>query len=737
MRMVFRKPAKSWFDSLPAGNGKTAIAVCGGIRRETVFFNDAELWSGYPSDNDSPTAREALSEVRRLVFEGKARKAHALAEKKLGGDYAHAFMPLAELTLRFKAAKGKGYLRCVSLDEGTVRMDDGATERTAFVSRPHAVAVYSVRAKQGRFSVRLSGRSALRSRTFCEDDVLYVCGNAPDYAAPNYLVTRVFPVRYNEGKAAAFCLAVKVDTDGEIVVSRGRLAVEGATYAHFYAVTETGFRGYDRMPESSIDKVKAAAEKALSSLPVSYRAVLAAHTEDYRGLWSRQSLRLAEGDGDVARLLAAARGGKPSAELIGLLYGFGKYLTICGSRSSQPLNLQGQWNRSVRPPWSSNLTTNINAQMNYWGTSRAGLEPCLAPFYDAVKEIAERGRRTAEVNFGARGFACNHNVDIWRNTSPVKGNPRYMFSPFCGAWLANEMFAHKKNGGISDADADAVIAQAAEFCLDNLVEYSGGLVICPSSSPETQYKTAGGTSALGIASAFEMSVVRQTLAYCLQSGADGGLKKRAAAALERLRPYECAENGLAEWAEGKVSSEKGHRHFSPLYGVYPGNVVKRGSKEFEWAHRLFRYRLDNSDTAIGWNAAWAMCLAGRFRDEQAARDAALSFMSRSLLDNLFAYHPPRYFQIDGNMGFVAGVNETLLTVDDGTITLLPACFEEISEGCMKGAVVNGARLDFEWKNGEVTFVSSDKPVKISAAHIRPDAVKINVETICDRSAHSE
>jgi hypothetical protein len=36
-------------------------------------------------------------------------------------------------------------------------------------------------------------------------------------------------------------------------------------------------------------------------------------------------------------------------------------------RGTQPLTLQGIWNADVRPAWSSNLTTNINTQMNYWG----------------------------------------------------------------------------------------------------------------------------------------------------------------------------------------------------------------------------------------------------------------------------------------------------------------------------------------------------------------------------------
>ena len=69
--LVFRKPARSWDSSLPAGNGKTAFTVSGGARVEKLWFNDAELWSGYPKNHDNEGARSALDQARQLMFEGK------------------------------------------------------------------------------------------------------------------------------------------------------------------------------------------------------------------------------------------------------------------------------------------------------------------------------------------------------------------------------------------------------------------------------------------------------------------------------------------------------------------------------------------------------------------------------------------------------------------------------------------------------------------------------------------
>lgn len=725
--LVFRKPARSWDSSLPAGNGKTAFTVSGGARVEKLWFNDAELWSGYPKNHDNEGARSALDQARQLMFEGKVSEAEALVQSRMDGNYSEAFMPLATVKIRIFAPVAKGYKRKLDLDDGVIEIFDDMIQRKTFASYPHKVAVYCIDAKC-RFSADISARSLLRYSAEARDSVLTISGNAPDYAAPNYLRTKLFPVRYNEKKASAFCLALRAETDGIIKESGKKLHVGNATYLRIYAVTATGFRGFDKMPCSDASKVREKAIDDLARVPSDLNAIETAHVRDYREIYGRQKLTLAKGKGDVAELLEKARTDGASAELINLLYDFGKYMTVCGSRSSQPLNLQGQWNKSVRPPWSSNLTTNINAQMNYWGATRCGLDECVEPFYKAVKEVVERGRLTARTNFGARGFCCNHNVDIWRNTSPVKGDPCYMYSPLCGAWLANETFAHKKNCGKTD-DAVGVTEEAAKFCLDCLCGYNGRLVTCPSTSPETVYTEKGRRSAVGIASAYEMSVIRQTFKNCLECSSNERLKAEIEAVLPRLYPYEMAANGLSEWAGGRVSSEKGHRHFSPLYGVYPGNVIKEGTSEYEWAKKLFLYRLKNSSSSIGWSAAWAICLAGRFKDKVTAKKVIDSFTTRSVMDNLFDFHPPCYFQIDGNMGFVAGINELLIDESDGIITLLPACFETISDGEMKGAVVNGAKLDFSWRNGRVVYVSSDRKVMIKNMNFDEKAITENVERV--------
>lgn len=721
-KMTFSHPAKKWHEALPIGDGKTAVMVYGKRGGEKLDFNDATLWSGYPKDHDNAAAKDALPRAREAAFAGKYAQANAIVQGEMFGDYTEAYMPLASVKMSISGDRSQKYRRTLDLDNGEVVIEDGGVRRVAYVSAKYGVAVYSIKGKD--LKVRISAASKLKFKRGARGGVFFVCGNAPDVALPNYLRTKLFPIRYNEGKAMAFALAVKAQSDGSVSVSPRGVTVSGATYVDLIARTETGFRGYDKMPLTSRKEIAERAVQALQK-PFDVAAIEAEHNAEFAATMNRQRLDVAEITDGADEIYAQARSGNADAQAVQLLYEYAKYLMLSGSRDGQPLNLQGQWNNSVRPPWSSNLTTNINFEMNYWAASACRLDESLRPFHAAAREIAERGKRTAKVNFGADGFCCNHNVDIWRNTSPVQGDPEYMYSPLCGAWIACEAFSHGlTSGGGEGAD---VIEGAARFCLDYLAEREGVLTVCPSVSPETKFDCGGGRSAVGVGSAFELSVVRQTLTYCASATADMSLKSRCEQALQKLAPLEIKGGKLCEWSGGFDSAEKGHRHFSPLWGVYPGHVVERGSAEFDAAKALFDFRRANSSPGIGWSAAWAICLAGRFCDGAAADREISSFTSRSLLPNFFGFHPPCYFQIDGNLGFAAGINETLVTSDGGVLTLLPALPKILPSGRMRGLAVNGAHISFAWNEGKIIEFRSDKPVKVRRDNIAQGAKLINAE----------
>ena len=106
--------------------------------------------------------------------------------------------------------------------------------------------------------------------------------------------------------------------------------------------------------------------------------------------------------------------------------------------------------------------------------------------------------------------------------------------------------------------------------------------------------------------------------------------------------------------------------------------------------------------------------------------AFYGFTSRSVLPNFFGFHPPCYFQIDGNLGFVAGINETLVTNDDGVLTFLPALLSVLPSGRVRGLMSDGAALAFEWKDGEIVYASSERTISARRDNIAEDGVLENI-----------
>lgn len=710
-KLLYKRPANKWIDALPLGNGITGAMVYGGVKKERIAFNNSSLWSGYPKDHDNKESLTYLPKVRELIFNGENHLADKLTEEKLDGAYSEGYLPLGYLDLSFKGVKSFPYQRSLDLSKGVMEIKTGNQERESFLSYPHNLFAYKVSSKTP-FDATITTSSKLVSEARYGENIALI-GQAPDHVKPKYLGAVENPVEYTDMLGMAFALCVKVVTNGQKVSDTNGLKVFGATEMTLYASTETGFLGYDKMPETDKEKVLQKCLERLENIDLDYDEIKEKHLEDYTSLWNRHSLKIANDLGKpTSSYYYKAKFGSITPELVSSFYNYGKYLTIAGSRKGgQALNLQGLWNDEVRPPWSSNYTTNINAEMNYWPTSQIGLSECVEPYYQMILELSKRGQSTAKVNFGLEGFTVNHNTDIWRKSAPVKGSPQYMYAPLCGAWLTNELYEHFLYGDMLDKrkDIEEIVTNNVKFILGYLVEHDGYLVTCPSASPENSFIKNGHRVDLDYASSFEMGIIRESLTDYLELMPNGEFAEKIKETLPKLYPFMEDIDGLVEWANYYPTPEMGHRHFSPLYAFHPARQIGYYShpEEREWVRRLFHTRIFNVKYYYGWSGAWALALSARLRERDNCNLVLSRVLGKAIFKNLFDMHPPRLFQIDGNFGFIHGVNEMLAQIEKDTVEMLPALPSLISNGEVKGQKLRGGyTIDFKWENGVVTYLKA-------------------------------
>lgn len=89
---------------------------------------------------------------------------------------------------------------------------------------------------------------------------------------------------------------------------------------------------------------------------------------------------------------------------------------------------------------------------------------------------------------------------------------------------------------------------------------------------------------------------------------------QARAARARLVPPQIGRDGsLQEWADDWASLEKNHRHFSHLYGLYPGNVLweKRNPELLEAYKKVLNERGDGGK-GFSTVLTWRHCCNGAF-----------------------------------------------------------------------------------------------------------------------------
>ncbi len=727
LKLHYNSSATKYLESLAIGNGKLGASIYGGVENEQIMLNQDSVWFGSFRDRVNPDTKDYIPKLRELIFNDKVWEAEKLAFLSLTAtpESERAYQPMAFYHLNFYYPKTKGD-KFSYLDDDFVQ-EAGSIEYTDYkreldIENAISTVCYNVNGINYKREFLASYPDGIVAVKFTADTK-----NAISFTA------RLDRERYYDeclrdgdnmvlinaslGKGGIeLCAGVSAYTkNGTVKVIGQHIVVENTDEVVLYLYGNTSFYNEDFQNES-IAKLKSFGFD-------DYDKIKERHIKDYRDIYDRLELEVecdkSKEEIPTDKRLELVRNGEDDISLQVLLYKYGRYLHIAGSREgSLPMNLRGIWNHEFKPAWDSKFTININQEMLYWASDMCNMSECGTPFYDLIERMQKNGQKVAKDMYGVEGFVAHHNTDLWADCAPQDIH-RAAFWALGAAWVVLHLW------DTYDYNRDEevlkkyypIIEDASKFVLNYLVEDPEGyLVTCPSHSPENGYFLDNRKDirpSITYSPTMDNMVIsylfRRTLESAKILGIENDITNGITEKQSRLRPVKIGKYGqLMEWFKDYDEPEPGHRHIAHMFALHPADDISihhtpelaraaMATLDRRLAHQC------KEDGKNGWTLSWMMLFEARLQRPENAYSYIVNMLKNGVANNLFGLCvTDEIYVLDGNLGMTTAMTELIVQSQSNEISLLPALPEKWNTGKISGVKARGGFVvSVEWENGKL------------------------------------